>query len=403
MRTGLHETTDDGIRDDGGHGSSKARDREGQGRHGRTTVTAAPSLLDAIESDTAALEPPAMPVPTSAVTTAGPEAPSETVRRIHGLVLAHGHQAARRLARTPLERRLVDVATRLVAEDDPGIGITYSGFCLTALPHKRLPDSDSWHRRGTKVALTIDPGTLLIAGQPQRFGVPYGSRARLILIYLQSMALRHDSPEVELGNSMKAWLERMDVPVGGKSYKLVAEQANRLSACHLTFFWLDSEGHGFEKEPLIKGGGIQFQSGDGRQGSLWRETVRLSDQFFQALKEHPVALNETALRIISNRSLSLDIYIWLAYRLHHLDRRTTIRWPALFDQFGAGFQAGAMRKFKQTFREALAYALAVYPDARVEAGEDGLSLQPSRPPVAGLRPTQVLLPKGSKRAAIPAA
>lgn len=335
---------------------------------------------------------------------AAPESPPAEVtrggeaRRIRDLVLAHGHAGALKQVRSALERRLVEVAARLGAEEDPGLGITYSGFCLTALPHKRLPEHESWHRRGSRVALTIDPGTLLLAGQPRRFGVPYGSRARLILIYLQSMALRHDSPEVELGNSMKAWLERMDVPVGGKSYKLVAEQANRLSACHLTFYWLDNQGMGFEKEPLIKGGGIQFHTGDGRQPSLWRETVRLSDQFFQALKEHPVALNETALRLISNRSLSLDIYIWLAYRLPHLARRSAVRWPALFEQFGAGFQEGSLRKFRQTFKEALAYALAVYPDARVEAEEDGLVLHPSRPPVAGLRPVAARLPPASGEA-----
>ena len=38
------------------------------------------------------------------------------------------------------QRRLVDVAAEVVAEDTQSFGITYSGWCLTGLPHKRLPN-----------------------------------------------------------------------------------------------------------------------------------------------------------------------------------------------------------------------------------------------------------------------
>jgi hypothetical protein len=66
-------------------------------------------------------------------------------------------------------------------------------------------------------------------------GVPYGSRARLILLYLQSEALRTQSRDIELGRSLHAWLGRLGIPIGGKSFKDVREQANRLSRCRLTF------------------------------------------------------------------------------------------------------------------------------------------------------------------------
>jgi RNA-directed DNA polymerase len=59
--------------------------------------------------------------------------------------------------------------------------------------------------------------------------------ARLILLYLQTEAVRSNNPEVELGRSMHAWLARMGIPAGGKNYKLVSEQARRISACRLTF------------------------------------------------------------------------------------------------------------------------------------------------------------------------
>ena len=78
--------------------------------------------------------------------------------------------------------------------------------------------------------------------------------------------------------------------------------------------------------------------------------------------------------------MSLDIYVWLAWRLHQITRATPISWAAVHAQFGAGFKAA--KHFKPAFTEALAAAVAAYPEARVELTENGITLLPSRPPVA---------------------
>src|SRR6516164_3306535 len=81
----------------------------------------------------------------------------------------------------------------------------------------------------------------------------------------------------------------------------------------------------------------------------------------------------------SARALWPWMYIWLAYRLHALSRATPVTWTALHGQFGAGFKA--IRQLKPTFREALALALAVYPEAKVEEDAAGMVLHPSPPAV----------------------
>jgi hypothetical protein len=91
-------------------------------------------------------------------------------------------------------------------------------------------------------------------------------------------------------------------------------------------------------------------------------------------------LREAALRELADRSMSLDIYIWLAYRLHTLDRPAPVRWPALSDQFGGSY--ARRRDFVRNFRKALAPAVTAYPEAKVEVDEEGIILYPSRPPVA---------------------
>jgi hypothetical protein len=118
----------------------------------------------------------------------------------------------------------------------------------------------------------------------------------------------------------------------------------------------------------------------GDQPSLWQERVLLNEEFFKALLDHPVPLSESALKAIGPRSMVIDIYIWLAYRLHALEKQVEIGWAALHAQFGGGYQV--VRQFRARFLEALELALAAYPDARVSLGNRGLILHPSRPAVA---------------------
>lgn len=299
---------------------------------------------------------------------------------IHSLVLQHGRDEARKLV--PVEdRHLVDMAAALLAEGNPALGITYSGFCLTALPHKRLPEEQRWERQGHKVTLVVEPGVLPDqAGVTRVHGVPYGSRARLILLYLQTQAVRTRCPEVELGNSMRDWMGRMGITLGGKQYRDVKDQANRISACHLTFIWHNAKGAKFAKDSIVTGGIQLYENDEDSQPRLWVDTVRLSDNFFRALQDHPVPIAEPALRQIANNSTAIDVYIWLSYRLHSLTGPTSVSWAALHQQFGFGYRE--IRQFKPRFIDPLKQALAVYPDAKVEVTESGLVLHPSRPPIA---------------------
>lgn len=109
------------------------------------------------------------------------------------------------------------------------------------------------------------------------------------------------------------------------------------------------------------------------------ETVHLSERFFAELQRHPVPLQEAAIRALSNNSMALDIYCWLAYRLRSLKEVTTITWTALMPQFGVAFKD--KKDFRRRFVENLHLALAVYPEARVEVVRGGLKMMRSAPSV----------------------
>jgi len=178
---------------------------------------------------------------------------------------------------------------------------------------------------------------------------------------------------------MRDWMERMGLANGGETASALREQAARISACSLKFFWEDAGSDGFERGAIVRSG-LRFQAEDSAQGALWEDRVVLDEVFFAALRDHPVPLLEAAIHQLRDRSMSLDVYVWLAWRLHRLTKPTNISWPALHAQFGTGFKA--VRQFKPRFIEALEAALAAYPEARISIEEKVLTLYPARPPIA---------------------
>ena len=66
---------------------------------------------------------------------------------VHQLVLVHGRERARELVDARM-RPLVDIAAEVLGDETQRIGISYTGFCLTALPHKKLADDQPWEKKG---------------------------------------------------------------------------------------------------------------------------------------------------------------------------------------------------------------------------------------------------------------
>ena len=294
---------------------------------------------------------------------------------VHQLILREGLEGARSRADSKARRNAIEAAAQVLAEEETRLGITHAGFAMTSLPHKRI-EAPFWRRQGNRTTLLVESGRDKEGGLT---GVPYGSIARLILLYLQTEAIRTGSPEIELGRSMKAWMTRMSLSAGGKTYQLVSEQAKRISACRLTFFTdlisAELRSNGAFVESSISMAGLA----DENQPTLWQDRVRLDEGFWKSLKDHPVPVREEALRAIGTRSLAIDVYIWLAYRLHALSKPTSITWAAIHAQFGAGFRL--VRQVKPTFLESLQLALAVYPEAHVGIEDTGVVLHPSLPAV----------------------
>ena len=295
--------------------------------------------------------------------------------QIHQLILSHGIEAARACAAGKAERQAVEAAFGVLSDEKGRIGITHAGFAMAALPHKNTSET-IWKKDAGTVRLLVESG-YDADGTP--VGIPYGSIARMILLYLQTQAVRTHSREVELGASMNAWLGAMNIPAGGKTYQIVREQSRRLSRCRLTFFRRTDKAEMVTNGAFVRDAILLLDS-TAAQLPLWQERVRLDEGFYQSLIDHPLPLREEAVRQISSRSMAIDFYVWLAYRLHALSEPLAVPWAALKGQFGQSYSAA--RKFRRDATTNLALALAVYPEARVVIdGKDGLLLYPSPLPV----------------------
>jgi hypothetical protein len=290
---------------------------------------------------------------------------------------------------TPVQRRAVKAVAEIATDPD---GITLA-FIHTVLCQAYLPYRDpgrhvrEWTRTNGGISLMVQAGA---AQRPDRglvkVGLPFGPKPRLILGYLNAQALRQQSPVIDVGGSLTRFVRRLGLDTGGRTQNPVRDQLERLSAARVVL--------GMKSTTINTNivDAFDLWSGEDGQRLLWPSVVRLSDGYFRSLMDHAVPLDERALAVLSHTAMGLDIYAWLAQRLHRvaLGQDVLVPWPLLHDQFGAGY--GRLRDFRAAFCVAARQVLAVYPDARVEIDGHGLVLRHSKPPVARLMVEMPALP-----------
>ena len=118
-----------------------------------------------------------------------------------------------------------------------------------------------------------------------------------------------------------------------------------------------------------------WQDGGEGQRMLWPSTLKLSLDYFESLTKFAVPLDERAIAALAHSALALDIYCWLAQRLHRIPegKPQLVPWIALYDQFGQGY--AELRFFRRDFLRLLAQVKTAYPSARFFNDRKGLSLE----------------------------
>lgn len=279
---------------------------------------------------------------------------------------------------TPIQRRLLDAAEQ---NDNPAaIDFQHSVLCQVGMPRQRQ-ESRVFERRSGNARLRLEAGAIFDGENFIEQPLPYGTKPRLVMVYVSGEAVRRKTRTVEVGDSMREFLIRLGIDTsGGKhgGYTLFKQQMQALAACRLQLgYTIEQRAVTVNTQPIE-----EFEAwiqNDGTQRTLWPGTLTLSERFYETLQYHAVPLDHTALQALKHSALALDIYTWLAHRLCRVTKPTTLTWWNLKDQFGQEYHDP--KNFKKEFRQALAQVKAVYLDARIEDVEGGILLRQSEPPI----------------------
>jgi len=290
-----------------------------------------------------------------------------------------------RFSLSPVVRRRVELSAEIHNTPAERIAYQHTVLCQTALPYRNPGDTvREWERQQGATSLRIEAGA---ARDPStrcfvKFGLPYGSRPRLILAHLNREALLRQSPEVEVENSLTAFVRRVQqAGPNGKEIRRFKEQLTRLSVALVRLAYDASDERAYQIDTkIITALDLWSKSHDG-QRVLWPSVVRLSREYFDSLASHAVPLDERAIAALANSALALDVYAWLAQRLHRVPagKLQRITWAALHEQFGQGYQH--VRQFRSVFLGVMTLVHTQYRAAKVGADEAGLVLRNSPPPV----------------------
>jgi hypothetical protein len=287
------------------------------------------------------------------------------------------------LTLTRHQRRLLDTATAIRSEPPERIDYLHTVQCQIGIPYKNPGDHvREWDRKQGGAALRIEAGSAIDpqTGEFVRLGLPFGEKPRLVLIHLASEAIRTGSPVIDVEESMTAFARSLGIETNGHHLRGLKDQLARLASATVRLGVVEDNRAVQINTQVITAFDLWFPK-QPDQRVLWPSTVRLGHDYFQSLGRHAVPLDHRAIAALSGSSMALDAYVWLAQRLHRVPagKPQFVSWAGLHEQFGQGF--ARVWDFRRRFLLTLRQVLAAYPDARIEAGEGGLTLHHSRPPV----------------------
>lgn len=292
-----------------------------------------------------------------------------------------------RPATSPAARRVVRLLDAGDATDrDPtSIHYMHTVMCQTGLPY-RNPGDDvrEWERVNGAVHMSVTAGKAMHPelGRFVNLGLPYGPKPRLLLAHLNAEALRQGSPVIEVERSLTGFVRALNLDPKGRNITTIKDQLSRLAAAHITLGMVKDGEALTIKSDIISAFSLWWPKDD-RQRVLWPSTVRLSADYFDSLTRHAVPLHDRALMALAGSAMGLDVYAWLAQRLHRIEpaKRVLIPWPALQAQFGWHYDR--LRDFRRVFLHTVRLVHSQYRAANVDLGNGGMTLWHSPPPVKG--------------------
>lgn len=287
----------------------------------------------------------------------------------------------------PVDRKRLDslqVRTETALSSD-NIWYIHTVLAQCFLPYKD-PKVDRWRRQNGDFSIALIAGDIKDPTAPEGMriaGLPYGAKPRLFQSYICTQAIKNQSPVIPVERSMTGMMLDLGLYVTGGNWGTIQgfkDQITRFAACKFTIIGPGPRGafRHIHAEPFEQFD-VWFPP-DPNQRTLWPSEIVLTDNYYYSLKDHAVPFDFRALKAIQNKPRAQDIYLWMTQRLCRIphNKPLLMRWRDLHEMFGG---ISTVKKFKQSFSADLATARVSYPEARIEAHQEGYLFYASTPPI----------------------
>ena len=274
-----------------------------------------------------------------------------------------------------------DQVNQLVSasETTPDLGFMARTMALCSLPRTNPGDRLRYVRCNGPYTLVMNAGGL--------HKLPFGNLPRLLMAWVSTEAVRTQSRELVLGDSLSEFMRTLGIysSSGGTQTRL-RNQMKRLFGCSVSLIYQDEHGEARVSSLVADRAEFWWDERKPDDRSLWDSKIRLGEDLFNEIIQHPVPLDMNTLAALKRSPLGLDFYLWLNYRNFALCAPLRLSWRALYRQFGADPAKANDKLIVNAFRtdslRELKKIKIAWPELNYTTAKGVLILSPSKPAIA---------------------
>ena len=284
-----------------------------------------------------------------------------------------------------------DQVNQLVStsETEPDLGFMARLLVLCSLPRTNPGNRKEYVRRNGPYTLVMSAGGLN--------KLPFGNLPRLLLAWLCSEAVRTQSRELVLGRSLSKFMRTlgMNSDSGGSRGELtrLRNQMKRLFGCNVSMIYEDEHSEVRVSSLVADRAAFWWTERKPNKSSLWDSKIRLGEDLFNEIINHPVPLDLNTLKALKRSTLGLDLYLWLVCRTFALRAPLRLTWKQLYCQFGPHPDKASDKRTVDNFRTKCLRELKKiklsWPGLNYSTARGVLILSPSTPAIAPLNQAQL--------------
>lgn len=264
------------------------------------------------------------------------------------------------------------------------IGYYHGVMMQCFLPQKEQPvEERRWSVKHGKAALAVQAGIIADREQVGEFvdcALPSGAKARLIIPYIIGYAVQRNTREIDMGGSLRRFMDKIKVPVTGPNGKALTREVQNVAAASFVIGGWSEQGVTTTKANIAEELSFWIDK-QPDQRSFWRPEMVLDQRFFEAISERRVPVDMGHLVQLQRSPRRMDLYCWLSYRTPLIGRDKTIKIRLEHLQPIFAPEITTAKNFRAKLVGDLKAIASIYPDFKIEVVGDMLTLRKSPPPI----------------------